>query len=291
MSRLIVTGASGFVGRALVARAPRAEALSLAGADWRARLAAAALRDASSVHLGGRAHAPAEDADRAFADGPEKARALAEAAARAGARVLVFASTIKVNGEESPGRPFTPDDGPHPEDAYGRSKLAAEDALREAAAATGLPVHIVRPPLVYGAHARGNLAALLRWCDTPWPLPFASIANRRSFVALPDLVALLLRCVERPMPGAPVWLAAHPSPIATARLIAEMRAALGRPLRLYPMPAAVLETAGRAIGRGALVRRLTRSLEVDASRTYAQMDWRPALDAPAAIRALVHRST
>src|SRR4051812_3726543 len=283
MSRVVVTGASGFVGRAVHAMASHAEPLRLSGPDWRAALAACDLRDVAVLHLGHAAHSGTEDASR-FSDAAEKAEALATAAAHAKARVLVFASSIKVNGEESPGRPFRRDDPPAPADAYGRAKLAAEEGLARIARNGDLPVHIVRPPLVFGAGAKGNLAALMRLCDSPWPLPFAGVDNRRSFIAVEDLARLLLACAARPEAGCHTWLAAHRMPFSTPTLVRHVRSSLGRPARLFALPGRALEGAAVLLGRRAQIGRLTRSLEVDAAATEAALDWRPQVDLATCVR-------
>lgn len=272
MSGVVVTGASGFVGQAVMALAPGARALRLSGPDWRQALSACDLRDAAIVHLGARAHA-ADDRDAAFADGAEKARELALAAVRRQARVLVFASSIKVNGEETRGRPFVASDPVRPEDAYARSKRAAEEALAQVAAEHGLAVHVVRPPLVFGPGARGNLATLLRGCDSGWPLPFAAVHNRRSFIAVQDLARLLMRCAEEARPGMHTWLAAHEERFSTPVLLRELRRALGRAPRLVAVPVALLEAAARLAGQADRMRRLTRSLEVDAGATERALGW------------------
>ena len=283
MKRYVVTGAGGFIGRAFVARFPESRTLSLSTPDWRERIATCDFREATVVHLGARAHGPEQD-DAAFADAPEKARALGEAAARGGARSLVFASSIKVNGEETGERPFRDGDAPNPQDAYARSKAGAEKALREVSERSGLAVHIVRPPLVYGRHARGNLLRLLGLCDSPWPLPFASVRNRRSFVALEDLVDLLAQCAESHRAGVSVWLAAHPEPVSTAELVALLREALGRPRRLFSVPPRLLASAARVAGRGDVARRLLESLVIDARPTYDAMAWQPRVSIAEATR-------
>ena len=283
MRRYVVTGARGFLGRAFMARFPAATALSLSGPDWPQRIAACDFDEAAVIHLGARAHGP-EQEDAAFADAAEKARVLANAAGRGGARVLVFTSSIKVNGEETHGRPFTAQDAPDPRDAYARSKLAAEEALRGAAEANGLALHIVRPPLVYGPDARGNLRRLLGLCDSPLPLPFASVRNRRSFVAREDLLDLLVRCAESTRRETSLWLAAHPEPVSTADLVARLREALGRPRRLFSVPAGMLAAAARVAGHADVARRLLQSLVIDARPAYDTLGWQPRVSIDEAVR-------
>ena len=275
---VIVTGATGLVGRALAPLVPGFHALRLSPPDWRERIAAAPLRGATIFHLAARVHRPGDADEQAYArDNAEKTEVLARAAATAGARALVFTSSVKVNGEETTSQPFRAGDMPRPEDAYGRSKWAAEQALTRVARETGLAVQVVRPPLVYGARARGNLEALLRLCDGPLPLPFGALRNRRSFLAADDLAVLLVRLGEAATPGvAGTWMAAHPQPTSTRELVAALRRAFGRAPRLLPVPRAALELAGTIAGRSAQVRRLTRSLEVDAAETCAAFAWTPA---------------
>jgi len=273
----IVTGASGFVGRRVLARAGRgAVALSLGATDWRERVERASLGGACVYHLAARVHdqgATEADFER---DNVEKTVAIAEAAARAGAHRLVFLSSIKVNGEETLDRPFRPSDPPAPRDAYARSKHRAEEALRELSGRTGLGVTIIRSPLVVGPGAGGNLRALLRLAATPLPLPFGSLRNRRTLIGVDDLAALLLACGNAPAVAGRTFLAGHPDAVSTPRLLHAIRSAWGRSDRLFPMSAAALEAlAAPVLGREKM-QRLTRSLEVDVSETLRALAWMPS---------------
>lgn len=284
MQRVLLTGAGGFVGRALVAALPAPpDVLAMAPHDWEERLARAPLEGAIVFHLAARVHDARERDAAAFRrDNAGKTRRLAEEAARRGARRLVFMSTIKVHGEESPGRPFTAGDAPDPRDPYARSKLEAEQALREVAAATRLEVVTVRSPLVLGAGAQSNVASLIALADSRWPLPFAAIANRRSFVHVDDLARLLLACGDAPQAAGATFIAAHRVAMSTPSLVRALRAALGRPARLFECPARVLEAAASAAGQGERMRRLTRSLEADAAATEAALGWTATIDLAAA---------
>lgn len=285
MAAAVVTGASGFVGRALGALLPGHVPLSLAGADWRERLRATDFRGAAVFHLGARAHAFDRPAG-AHGDHAEKTLELARAAARAGASAFVYLSTIKVNGEETPrDGAFGPRDAPQPQDDYARGKWQAELALAEVGG--GLAVHVVRAPLVQGRGVKGNLRALLRLCDSSAPLPFASIDNRRSFVGVDDLARLLRDCAAAGGGGRRLWLAAHPVPVSTPALVAAIRSALGRPPRLFGVPARVLELAASAAGRGERARKLTRSLVVDAGATERELGWRARSGLEECARAMV----
>jgi UDP-glucose 4-epimerase len=283
----VVTGASGFVGRELMALLPPGvQAFALGPPGWRTRIEQASFAAATVFHLAARVHAASGAEDEYMEDNAHKTRALAERAAAGGARAFVFVSTIKVNGEETHGTPFRPGDAPRPEDAYARSKLAAERALLDIAARTPLRVAIVRAPLVYGAHARGNLAALLRLADSPWPLPFGALDQPRSFIHVRDLCSLLVSCAAHESARG-VFLAAHREPIRTAALVRTVRRELGRPARLFALPPAVLEGAAAMAGQGGRMRRLTRALEVDATATEQALGWRAAIGIEEAVGEMV----
>jgi nucleoside-diphosphate-sugar epimerase len=243
-------------------------------------------RSAVVFHLAARVHGAGDGDEAAYErDNVEKTRELALRAAASGARRLVFLSSVKVHGEETHGKPFRADDAPRPQDAYARSKWAAEQALARIAVQGTLEIVVVRSPLVYGPGAGGNLRALLRLADSPWPLPFASVANRRSFVQVGDLARLLVACAAAPAARGCTYLAANTdSTPSTPEIVASMRTAFGRPARLVSAPPALLEAVAALAGQGERIRRLTRSLEVDASRAEAELGWRAEVPIGPAVR-------
>jgi nucleoside-diphosphate-sugar epimerase len=286
VEKALVSGATGFVGRALVAHLEAASGrLKLSEDDWVEQLRSADFRDATVFHLAARVHGTGAGDEAAFLrDNFEKTRALARAAQAGGARRLVFLSSVKVNGEETKQRPFRPGDPPAPEDAYGRSKALAETALAEA---KGLETSIVRAPLVYGSGAKGNLLTLLRLADSYWPLPFGAIANRRSFVHVDDLARLLIDCAVQPAAAGRTFFAAHWQSVSTTQLVAAMRTHLGMPARLMKIPRSILEAAAALAGQRARMRRLTRSLEVDVSETSDRLGWTAQIGFDTAVEDLV----
>ena len=209
---------------------------------------------------------------------------LARQAAAAGVRRFVFVSSIKVNGESTqPGRPFTADDAPAPEDAYGMSKAEAEAGLWEMARATGMELVIVRPVLVYGPGVKGNLASMMRWVRRGLPLPLgAVIGNRRSLVALDNLVDLLAVCAVHPKAANQVFLASDGEDASTARLLRLMAMAAQRPARLLPVPVALLQWGARLLGKQAVAQRLLGSLQVDIQKNRDVLGWQPPVPEQAA---------
>jgi nucleoside-diphosphate-sugar epimerase len=290
--KVLVTGASGFVGRVAVPRlvaAGHEVRVALRGpvpdppsgsilvgeigpdTEWRP-----ALEGMDAVlHLAARVHVMR---DRAGGDGDfmrtnaEGTLQLAHAAAQAGATRFVFVSTIKVNGEATADRPFRADDVPAPCDAYGRSKLAAEVGLREIG---GLDVAIVRPPLVHGPGAKGNLGRFCRLARAGLPVPLAGIENRRDLVGVENLADLLERCLWHPAAPGQVYLAADGEPLSTPQLYRVIATAIGRVPRMFRVPVPLMRAAGRAIGLGAEIDRLTQSLEVDVGKTRDLLGWQP----------------
>ena len=270
--RAVVSGATGFVGRSLVSLVDGAVLqVHLAEPDWMDQVRAADYSGATVFHLAAKVHGEGPESEASYRhDNVLKTRAFAEAAASGGAKRFVFLSTVKVNGEETSHRPFRSDDAPGPEDAYGRTKWEAEKSLAQWSA---METCIVRSPLVYGAGVKGNLLALLRLADSSMPLPFGAIQNRRSFIHVDDLARLLVDCGSHPQAAGRVFMAAHPDRASTPRVIAAMRGFLGRPPRMIPVPVFFLEGAALASGQRARMRRLTRSLEVDASETQQVLGW------------------
>lgn len=303
--KLLVTGATGFVGRAVLAAALErgwavravlrsADPRLPAGAEGVAVGDLAAPRDLTAaldgidavIHLAGIAHRGAEIAeDRYHAVNAEGTRLLAKAAASASVGNFVFVSSIKVNGDRTAGAPFRPDDPPAPSDAYARSKLAGERALAEEAGRMGWSV--VRPPLVVGAGAGGNLLRLLSVVRKGIPLPLGSTGNRRSVIGLDNLVDLLL--TAPPRPGGQILLCADDNPMSTTEIIVATAAAAGIRPRLLPAPPALLRAAAGAIGRGEDSRRLLDDLVIDDSATRA-LGWRPKLSTRESLSKMVRSS-
>lgn len=283
----VVTGTSGFVGRVLVARLPRAHRVSLAAPDWRSKLGSLPLSGRVVLHLAARVHMSGAPEDLWNEDNVAKTEALALAAAHAGAARFVFMSTLKVHGEESSEVPFRPGDALKPQDGYARSKALAEESLARISRESGLAVTIVRAPLVFGRDAKANLRAAVRLARSGVPLPFASIRNRRSWIHVEDLCELLLACARDPSPANATFIATHPEPFSTPRLFGGLRARMASGARLFPAPPGLLESMAALAGKRDAMRRLTRSLEGDPGDAMARLGWSPRMSFEQALDDLV----
>lgn len=299
---MLVTGATGFVGRALVDRLRRATDLRPRAA---VRNACQAAEDPGSiavgsisgdtnwtsalsgvdtiVHLAARVHVmrdKASDPLREFRELNVRATEnLARQAARAGVRRFIYLSSIKVNGEWTlPGRPFTERDTPAPHDAYGLSKLKAELVLADVGRYSGMEYVIIRPPLVYGPGVKANFRSMMRWLYRGIPLPLGAIHNRRSLVGLDNLVDLIVTTVRHPTAANRVFLAGDAEDLSTTQLLRRLGHALGRPARLIPVPEEILRRAFAMLGMGDFARRLCGSLQVDISAAQDALGWKPPLN-------------
>lgn len=303
---VLVTGANGFVGRAVCAelrrrgasvraamRAPKptdVDAVPMPDlgpeSDWSALLAGAAID--CVVHLAARVHVMNDRAPDPLADfrlaNTAGTLQLARQAASAGVRRFVYVSSIKVNGEETlPGRPFVPRVTQAPRDPYGLSKFEAERGLAELSRDTGMELVVVRPPLVYGPGVRANFLSMMRWIKRGVPLPLGAIDNRRSLVALDNLVDLLILSTEHPAAAGKTFLVSDGEDLSTTALLRRMGSALGRPARLIPVPPILLTSGAALLGRGDVARRLCGSLQVDVSETREVLGWKPVVDVDAAL--------
>lgn len=203
---------------------------------------------------------------------------VAEMAAAAGVRRFVLLSSIKVHGECTlPAQPFTENDLPSPVDPYGLSKWEAEEAVRRVAARTGLEIVVVRPPLVYGPGVKANFHLLANWIRRGRPLPFGGLHNRRSLIALGNLVDLLLLCTSHLSARGETFLVADGEDVSTADLCRWIGVMVGRPARLFPLPTWLLESVAKLMGCRALAQSLCGSLQVDASKARARLGWSPPL--------------
>lgn len=202
--------------------------------------------------------------------------ALARQAAEAGVRRFVFISSIKVNGEVSaPGAAFSAKDRPAPVDDYGISKAEAEVCLQQVAHDTGMQVVIIRPPLVYGPGVKANFQSMMWWLRRGIPLPFGGIQNKRSLVALDNLIDLIVLCIEHPAAANRIFLAADGDDMSTPELLRRVAATLGTEAKLFSVPVGLLTGAARLIGKPAIAQRLCGSLQVDISETRNVLGWQP----------------
>ena len=293
----MVTGAGGFIGRTLCAHLSKAgvphvavvRALApedakrpayvalgdFAAADWHEVLGGVE----AVVHLAGRAHRTGREAEAPtpyVVANVHVTRRLADAAARAGVRRIVFASTVKVYGEASePGRPFRAGDPSAPQDAYARSKAEAENVLREIAAARGVETVILRLPLTYGPGVKGNFRTLLASVAGRRRLPLAGIVNRRSLLYVGNAVSAFEAALAVPAPRGDALPIADAETISTPELIVKLAHALSVEPRLFAVPGSVLRGAASIVGRRGDVARLLDSLEIDALRFRGLTGWTP----------------
>lgn len=207
--------------------------------------------------------------------------ALAKLAARAGIKRFVFISSIKVNGENSKHHElFKPEINQPPIDPYGLSKYEAEKGLQEIAYQTGMEVVIIRPPLVYGHNVKGNFASMIHWIKKGIPLPLGAISNKRSLVALDNLVdfiALCADCKRSPKAANEVFLISDDEDISTSNLLRKVAQACGVKSRLLPIPVGIMKFIAKIIGKKALAERLFGDLQVDNSKARHLLNWKPVV--------------
>jgi nucleoside-diphosphate-sugar epimerase len=301
--KVLITGASGFVGQAV------AKALSLNGheivrtvrrkqsdslvvgdigpkTNWQEALKKCGV----VIHLAARVHVMNEKSSDPMTEfrrvNVEGTTALARQAAAAGVKRFIFLSSIKVNGEHSEsGQPFTANDAPRPEDPYGISKYEAEKILQAIAAETAMEVVIIRPPLVYGPGVKANFESMMHWLSRGLPLPLSAITeNRRSLVAIDNLVDLVMTCLDSPNAANQTFLVSDGEDLSTAQLLERMGVEMGKPARLFYLPSALLKLGSILLNQPSTYQRLCGSLQLDITKTRQLLGWTPLVTVQEGLR-------
>lgn len=305
MRKILITGATGFVGKgvcdalrnrdisfvAAVRRSTNQDQFQVGNLSGVTKWFDALLGCGVVIHLAARVHVMKDNNSnplRAYREVNVDATInLARQAAELGVKRFVFVSSVKVNGEATKNKPFASDDVPAPIDPYGQSKLEAEYALQELSRQTGMEVVVVRPPLVYGPGVRANFLRLMQLVKLGFPLPFGNIQNRRSMVALDNLVDLLILCAHHPKAAGQIFMVSDGEDLSISGLIALIAQAMHKHLILLPIPSRLIETCARVLGKAALADRLLGSLQVDILHTKKTLDWQPVIKTDVAIQKTV----
>lgn len=303
--RCLVTGAGGFIGSALLphlrihgwtvrgsSRLPLESVAELvavgelnSGTDWRKALDGCDV----VVHAAARAHQLRDNAAEPLTEfrrvNVDATMALAAQAIEAGVRRFVFISSIGVNGNINTAGPFTEDQVPAPSADYAVSKLEAEQGLLHLLSDSDTELVILRPTLVYAAHAPGNFARLLRIVAAGFPLPLGGVRNRRSLLALENLLDFIGLCCERPEAAGQLFVVADGEDLSTPELIRCLAGGMHRPARLWPCPDAVLRLGAQVLGRQSMYQQLCGDLQVDIGKACRVLGWSPPLPARSALHA------
>jgi nucleoside-diphosphate-sugar epimerase len=296
--KLVITGASGFVGKALASKlqchGERVLGICRSGEDLCFPVTKLAsfgdtgalrklLHDAEVVvHCAARVHVMQDKAADPLAAFREVNRdltlELARLAAASGVKRFVFLSSVTVNGKStSSNSPFRSDDNTFPDGPSGISKLEAERGLQRISLETGLEVVIIRPPLVYGPGMKGNFASISKLVKKGLPLPLGAIYNKRSLVGLDNLIDLIITCIDHPAATNQVFLVSDGDDLSTTELFRSVAEAMGKSSRLIPVPASWLQFCATHFGKKAVAQRLLGSLQVDISHTQKCLNWTPPL--------------
>lgn len=301
MTRVLVTGASGFVGRPLTrALAQSGNVIWAAARDLKAiseqtNVNPIALPDLSApiiwnsliagmdavIHLAGIAHVSGDVPDASYDQVNHlTTQSLAQSAVAYGTKHFIFVSSIRAQTGPIADKPLNESDSPQPTDAYGRSKLAAEDAVRK----SGVPFTILRPVVIYGSDAKANMESMIKFADSPFPLPFGRFRNLRSLLAMENLISAIRFLLELG-PRNETYVVADPAPVTFAEILVTLRSALGRPPRLINLPPPLLTGALRAIGKRSLADRIGGTLVADAHK-LRMAGWRPTVSTEQALASL-----
>ena len=323
MKKILITGASGFIGRFLC------KTLSTSGRSFRGAVRSidsfsidtkanyVSIGDINSktnwkhalvnidciIHCAGRSNVMNEKKKNNLeiyrSINVHGTKQLAEQAAKAGVKRLIFLSSVKVIGEDSDNRYgdispnkqkkyiFTPNDVPNPEDLYSVSKFEAETILWETAAITGLEVVVLRIPLVYGYGVKGNLMRLMKLINSGIPLPFSLIDNKRSLIGIDNLVDLLICCIDHPNAKEKTFLASDGEDLSTPELIKLIASSMGKKANLFPFPISMLKFLGSVFGKREEINRLVGSLRIDNSYTKEILNWIPPVSVEEGIKRMV----
>ncbi|PTB99335.1 nucleoside-diphosphate sugar epimerase [Marinobacter sp. Z-F4-2] len=304
---ILLTGATGFVGRRLLDRLSQRSAYNLTVAV-RSRLPGISAHsvligslDSTTdwfsavenkevvIHAAARAHVMKEEVSDPLAEyrriNVEGTLNLAAQAAAAGVRRFVYISSVKVNGEQTElNRPFNENDAADPHDQYGLSKNEAEEGLRRISEDQGMELVIVRPPLVYGPGVKGNFATIVGLVAKGVPLPLGSVNNKRSLVSLDNLVDFIVTCMDHPAAANQLFFVSDGQDISTTELLLSVGQAMGKPARLIPVPAGMLMFGATLLGKKAVAQRLLGSLQVDISKARDVLGWVPPLSVKEGLR-------